>query len=306
MITFSNLGKPEWGRLGNQLFQIAATLGIASQNKQEVAFPKWAYSEYFVKPLEVGYCNDCQKYTQKDYKYKFVGLPVGNWDLCGFFQSEKFFLHIEADIRRQFAPSPDVLSYINQKYGHLLTKKTCSLHVRRGDYLKLNAAFPVQPLTYYFHAISHFPPDTHFLVFSDDISWCKTKFQGSMFSFVENEKDIIDLIIMSLCQHNIISNSSFSWWGAWLNSNPDKVVLCPAWWFGPAASMRPKYRAHDIYARGFKALTLPGEKTWLINMYNFITSPFYKIYYKSFEVKQKLIKNKFIKRMIYKIKSVKT
>ena len=71
------------------------------------------------------------------------------------------------------------------------------------------------------------------LVFSDDIKWCKENFIGDNFIFVENEKDYIDLYLMSMCNHNIISNSSFSWWGAWLNQSKEKVVISPEKWYGP-------------------------------------------------------------------------
>ena len=76
--------------------------------------------------------------------------------------------------------------------------------------------------------------DITYLIFSNDIEWCKKNFIGNQFIFIEGEKDYIDLWLMSLCKNNIIANSSFSWWGAWLNTNSDKKVITPKNWFGPA------------------------------------------------------------------------
>ena len=74
--------------------------------------------------------------------------------------------------------------------------------------------------------------NSKFLVFSDDMDWCKNNFKGDNFIFCEkNDVDILDIFRMSLCKHNIISNSSFSWWGAWLNNNPTKIVVAPRNWF---------------------------------------------------------------------------
>jgi hypothetical protein len=72
-----------------------------------------------------------------------------------------------------------------------------------------------------------------FIVCSDDMAWCKDNFKGANFVFIEGEMDIIDLLIMSKCKNQIIANSSFSWWSAWLNTNKSKKVIAPAQWFGP-------------------------------------------------------------------------
>ena len=87
----------------------------------------------------------------------------------------------------------------------------------------------------------------NFIIFSDDIKWCKNNFIGDKFTFIEGEKDYIDLWLMSLCNHNIIANSSFSWWGAWLNQNPNKKVIAPINWFGPEKKLNPK----DIYCKNW-------------------------------------------------------
>jgi len=107
--------------------------------------------------------------------------------------------------------------------------------VRRGDYLNNKDHHPVLPISYYQKAIGAFS-DAQFVVFSDDISWCKSHFDFSdTLLFIEDNDEVTDLYLMSLMKHHIIANSSFSWWGAWLCQNPDKVVIAPQLWFGPAA-----------------------------------------------------------------------
>ena len=122
---------------------------------------------------------------------------------------------------------------IYEKYSEILNGETCSIHVRRGDYLGLNGHHPVCDLEYYNKSINLFDKNTKFLVFSDDIKWCQENFKGENFIFISGNRDFIDIWLMSLCQNNIIANSTFSWWGAWLNQNINKKVIAPSKWFGP-------------------------------------------------------------------------
>ncbi|GAB3564292.1 alpha-1,2-fucosyltransferase [Spirosoma luteolum] len=258
MITFSQLGTLPWGRLGNQLFCIAATIGVAHRNGQPFVLPPWSYADAFAHPLPTGTVDRPSIYHQPGFAYTPVDLPSGNWDLRGAFQSERFFAEAADLVRHYFTPAPALVQAQQQAYGHLLTDNTCSLHVRRGDYLRHQPAFPPQPLAYYETAIDQFPADTRFLVFSDDLPWCRQHFIGDRFSFIEGQTDIADLFLMSRCHHHIMANSSFSWWGAWLNPSPDKRVYCPALWFGPAVSPRPLHYARDLYAAGFTPLLPAG------------------------------------------------
>lgn len=254
MVTFTKLGEPLYGRLGNQLFQIAATIGISEENNQEYLFPRWSYQDYFKNKLPVGELNDLNVFTQVGFDYKRVNLVAGNWDLVGFFQSEKYFDHISFKVREYFTPSDKVLGYIEEKYAEILQQNTCSVHVRRGDYVKLKNYFPPQSIAYYTRAMKMFPSDTLFIIFSDDVNWCKENFVGENLFFVENEKDIIDLLLMSLCKNHIISNSSFSWWGAWLNNADKKRVICPKYFYGPGVSLKFRQISKDLYAKGFERL----------------------------------------------------
>lgn len=277
MVTFSNLGKVQFGRLGNQLFQIAATIGIAEKNGMGFFFPEWKYSKYFENKLPTNYCDDCKVYKAEGTNYYEVKLDKGNWDLEGFFQSEKFFINSRATILTYLQPTCEVDTYLNSKYGHILNSNTtCSVHIRRGDYLKQKYYFPPQPLAYYKEAISLFDEKTKFVIFSDDIAWCKENFEGDNYFFVDREEDIIDLILMSKCDHHIIPNSSFSWWAAWINNKPSKRVICPEYWFGPGVALNFESFTKDIFAAGFQKLILP--KTSLREKYAAFFNPLIYIY----------------------------
>lgn len=149
-------------------------------------------------------------------------------DLFGSFQSERYFLPCADLIRDIFAPQS----------GHPPKQEgVCSLHVRRGDYLKRGTHRPLT-LDYYERGMEQFPGYC-FLVFSDDIDWCRSVFTGRQFDFAEHYPDYMDLSLMSACEHHIIANSTFSWWAAWLDSSLCKRVVAPhhGRWFGPALRM---------------------------------------------------------------------
>jgi len=121
-----------------------------------------------------------------------------------------------------------------------------SVHIRRGDYLKFPDIHPTVSLDYYIKAISDIKKRKDIkcvLVFSDDIQWCKTNFYADMIRYAEGLYDYEEMLLMSACTHNIIANSSFSWWGAYLNENPDKIVYAPKIWCGAKAN----HGWEDIY-----------------------------------------------------------
>lgn len=176
--------------------------------------------------------------------------PEKNTCYDGFFQSEKFFKHREREIRTLFEPSTEIIKYIQTKYPFIFNTDVTSIHVRRGDYLKLSHIHPPQSIDYFNKAIETIGKNSTFLVFSDDIEWCKETFKGSNFIF-SNEKDYIELFMMSFCKNNIMSNSSFSWWGSWLNKTPDKKVIAPSLWFLPDAAQRKGINQNDIIPQTF-------------------------------------------------------
>ncbi len=160
------------------------------------------------------------------FELKYQG--DSHYYLDGYWQSEKYFIEIEDIIRQNLKPSELILKKLKSKYS---IQNSVSIHVRRTDFLTSNGFHPVQPIEYYESALKLIDYD-NILILSDDIEWCKNNLKFNNMVFVEGNDDIEDLWLMSLCNHNIISNSSFSWWGAWLNTYKDKKIISPRKWFG--------------------------------------------------------------------------
>jgi glycosyltransferase involved in cell wall biosynthesis len=227
------------GGLGNQLFQIAACLSLAKrlgyvamfdpdkhflplQGRKFMTYTNNLYRELIIShnlPITQQYNSD---------KFNYVEIPHIQplTIIKGGFQSEKYFDKFL--INNIFGINEYIANMLTNKYGDVTNK--VSIHVRRGDYLKLWPHHVFVGEEYYTKAITQMG-DKNYLVFSDDIEWCKSFFKGK-FDFIQDE-DYNELYLMSLCGGNIIGNSTFSWWGAWLNRTPNKKVISPNTWFGP-------------------------------------------------------------------------
>ncbi|NMR33817.1 alpha-1,2-fucosyltransferase [Chryseobacterium aquaticum] len=161
--------------------------------------------------------------------------------LKGYFQTEKYFLRFEDEIRKDF----EIISPLKRETLDMLkiieAENSISLHIRRGDYISnpnANAVHGTCNLDYYYNAIEIIKEKTKdpvFFIFSDDIYWAKEnlKIENTMYfvDFNDASTNYEDIKLMSACKHNIIANSSFSWWGAWLNRNKNKTVIAPSKWF---------------------------------------------------------------------------
>ncbi len=245
MIIINNFG---W-RLGNQMFQIAAAIALGEREKQDVLFPhNWNYAKIFEGDFSsVENPIIKQKNYYKESTFHYVKIPDKTNIIDGYFQSEKFFKDSEKTIRAKFKIKKEIIENVKQKHEQLLkNENTVSFHIRRGDYLNYPDHHPVLTMQYYMKALRLFPKDSIGLVFSDDINWCKENFPGldDKFFIIEGQTDYEDFALMSLCKHNCISNSSFSWWAAYLNENKDKIVVAPEKWFGPAYA---HFITNDIY-----------------------------------------------------------
>ena len=219
--TFSQLGK--MGRLGNCLFQIATTISAAIKNNDTYAFPQWEYEPYF----NLHECFNKNIIVNKIYReqgFHYSPIPNDkNLDLVGYFQTEKYFENNKQEIINFLTP----IHHFEKEPG------LCSIHVRRSDYVHFQDCHPLITMNYYNKAIEK-SGYKKFLIFSDDINWCKKNFIGNMYDYAENNTPTVDLALMSKkCESNIICNSSFSWWGAYLNQSPNKIVIAPNIWFGP-------------------------------------------------------------------------
>ena len=179
---------------------------------------------------------------EKDFFYDQSLLqPKDNNCIYGNFQSEKYFINIRNILIKEFTLKRNI-----SDYGKIVKDEinksscSCSLHIRRGDYLTnsvVNKVHGVLGLDYYKKAIKLLEEkqgDVQYFIFSDDIQWAKENLNIEKSFFVDDQKERTpneDVYLMSLCNHNIIANSTFSWWGAWLNDNDKKVVISPKQWF---------------------------------------------------------------------------
>lgn len=234
-----NLGR--YGQMCNQMFEIGTTIGTAIKYNTEYTFNAWRYNKYYENPIPTGKNKAFRNYNEPCFHYKEIKFPDtnANWDIKGYFQTEKYFEHCKPLIRKQFTLKKEYTDYIFEKYPFLKDDNTCSIHIRRGDFIKFKDYHNTMPLEYYNRAIQKLYEDNkgyiNFVVCSDDIEWCKEYLPrlNVKLTYIEGEENIIDLHILSLCKDNIMSASSFSWWGAWLNDYPLKRVIAPLDWFGP-------------------------------------------------------------------------
>lgn len=245
------------GEMGNNIFQLAATLAHAKEIGVDTEFIKWrncrvSESE---RPLELpdmfdysynfvdSYSNNYSEYHHPDLLniFEYTEIPNQKFVLLrGYFQSEKYFENIKDDIKNKyFVPHKSVAESLQNKW---LSKydfsKSIAIHVRMGgDRPGISDWFPRCPSEYYVDATNEIlerdSDINNIFCFSDNIEWCKNNMESGDLTFIEGNNAVEDMFLMSYCKHNIIGNSSFSWWSAYLNKNPDKVVVVPdTWWFG--------------------------------------------------------------------------
>lgn len=230
------------GRLGNNMFQMAVAATLAKRNNTTflpVAEEKmWIdllvpFQENVLRNMPEPRIN--QKQYSSEYKeidHFYHPIPFQNEMLLrGYYQSYKYF--DEEYVKKIFSPSNEIKEEIISKYPVLKSKEVTSINVRRGDYLEVIDTFPVCGMNYFKEAIRRIGSKGPFIVTSDDIKWCKANFKSCYgdFIFVENEPTYIDFYIPTLCKNNIISNGTFSWWGAYLNPHTHKRVIKPKYWF---------------------------------------------------------------------------
>ena len=251
MIGFNYLGK--LGQLGNQMFQVAALKGIATNRGFNFCFPN--HDEVFddgignklhielFKPFKLSRTSqlnlqaiDPDRPVVQEQGFQFnetLFNECPDWvSLYGFFQTEKYFKHIEDEIRSDFTFDAGIVDPCKEMIESV--ENPIALHVRRTDYVKNSANHFNLTIEYYQAALDHFDSGRNVIVFSDDSEWCHNQdiFADDRFIISENEDNRVDLCLMSMCDDFIIANSSYSWWGAWLSSNKDKKVIAPVQWFG--------------------------------------------------------------------------
>ena len=180
-------------------------------------------------------------YREREFCFDEKVLRLGkNVYLKGYFQSEKYFLPIKEIIQKEFLLKDEAIVRVKHYFDASDYSNRVSVHIRRGDMVTDPLAAErhgVMPISYYQKGIEILKSkisNPQFYFFSDDINWVKENFNNNDATFVSGEisnTHFEDLYLMSQCGHNIIANSSFSWWGAWLNNNPGKIVIAPNKWY---------------------------------------------------------------------------
>jgi len=227
------------GRLGNQMFQIGALYTYAKRHHYRPVLRNSTH-DYPVVFRRVNFDNDIATSNYKVLEHNHFGyseIPVDDSDesinihghYC-YFQHENY---LDKDLTKDLFAIPETLrESLTNKYPDIDTR--CSIHIRRGDYARRRRGgkriWPTHAVDYLNKARSYVH-SSNFLVSSDDIPWCKRHLPNDMNILYVDEAPEASMYAMSLCEHHIISNSSFSWWSAYLNSNENKTVIAPKQWF---------------------------------------------------------------------------
>jgi len=246
------------GGLGNQLFQYAIGRHLSIINQTDLRIDLTQFEKYKLHHYSLGHFSikesfvsqkemtNLYKVIEKSYFYDPDFKSIGNNVLLnGYWQSEKYFFEIAEIIRGDLIINSE-LSVRGLEISKLIqSSNSVSIHVRRSDYVVgtyTDQILDALDVSYYHNAIdmiSELNKDAFFFIFSDDQKWVKNnlviKNPAMYVSHNTAERNYEDLYLMSLCKHNIIANSSFSWWGAWLNNNKEKTVIAPKCWFNKNA-----------------------------------------------------------------------
>ncbi|MBP2652234.1 MAG: glycosyl transferase family 11 [Firmicutes bacterium] len=252
------------GGLGNQMFQYACGRAVALRSAKQLyldvldvhRFPVDTVRPYELDKLNIqatplysleevlavgrGLGLKSMQVYQERQLYCFDPSIIAIRDnailAAGYWQSERYFQDFAEVIRQELTPNINCLSVESLDLASEINQyQSIAVHVRRGDYKKINNVLPID---YYQTAINYFTArisEPHFYIFSDDVEWCKNEFMkfapnAQLVQHTFDKGSHEDLWLMSQCKHNIIANSSYSWWGAWLNKNVNKIVVAPEEW----------------------------------------------------------------------------
>lgn len=231
-----------YGHMGNQMFQIAAAIGYAVQHNVSYGIPQqcvgasfthhpFAKVKYILPWADVGKI----KFRWSEEKFSYVPIPApalvqGDWlEIDGYFQTEKYFAHARKQILDAFDFPCEPLT------------DTVGVHWRMGDYRQHPTKHPIVGVEYIASAIEFMMGKSyrHFLFFSDEPDEVEKIIKsgklpgGNCYTVSRDRTARMDMHLMSCCKDQIISNSTFGWWAAWLNQSPGKMCVAPAQWFGP-------------------------------------------------------------------------
>lgn len=238
--------------LGNQLFLVATTLSYSINNNLTALFPDMKnpkfgnYTESIFKKLSLDtYKEDLLKceYFEDSFSYSPIPVSKENIKIYGYFQSYKYFQNNRSEIMKILMPEKIELENLNNKYSTLL-RDSAACHIRLGDYKALKDFHTnLQETNYFKNAISS-SRNKNIVIFSDDLELAKTLELDTEKNliYIQTNSDVEDLYLMSLFNEVIISNSTFSWWAAWLNNLSNCRIVYPNRWFG----IKKNYDTKDL------------------------------------------------------------
>lgn len=237
------------GGLGNQLFILFAAYSYSRKyghdlyikhidNSLSIFNPRPVYWDTILSKISTRTTNPHIDIIYSDSDGIFTPIPYrnGNILLKGYFQTYLHFSDYYNEICDLLSPPLPIKEKVDSMLSKYNDKKLVCVHVRRGDYLKIQHIFPILSKSYYQRCYEKISlkiniNECRFLIFSDDINWCKENFDFIKDKIFIRDEDYIEFYLMIGCNHYILANSTFGWWGAYLNRNSDKVVLCPNKYF---------------------------------------------------------------------------
>jgi hypothetical protein len=224
------------GQMGNNLFQVAAASAVAWDHGAEAYFPRLSHTPILCQHI----FSRCKIFPPSDEISAEWAEPgfyepipfTPKMKICGYLQSPQYFSHHRERLLQLFAPTQRDLKYIQKKYGCLIENpQTVGIQIRYYVEDVDGNVFTQYGKDYLSKAMALFPPSSLFIVSSNNLDFARQNVSGENVIFLEGEPHYIDFYLLSLCRGNIITNSTFGWWAAWLNQNPNKKVVCPLVWF---------------------------------------------------------------------------
>lgn len=252
------------GGLGNQMFQIAKAKTEGLKNNIQVVFrpnsfipmdgnQPTKYLNNIFRNIKFDNITDpLLRISEPSWSYNQIEpLYYTSVEYYGYYQSSKNFGNFKSEIKDLFQPTKDFIDKIKKLHPSVFEQNSISIHVRRGDYTTVSDILPVIDKSYIDKSLSLIKDKGPIFIFSNDKDWVIKNLNYPNSIVVDDLEDYEDLWMISLCKNNIMSNSSFSWWGSYLNKNNNSQVYVPSIWFGPNGEKNYQ----DIYESNWNKIT---------------------------------------------------
>lgn len=248
------------GGLGNQMFLAAGQISYARRFHKDICL-KEPFNPAFNVNYRICTPEEIKKAREKPCNFVRFSPAIYNKSDCttlkGYLQNERFFEDQKDFIKEIFQFKEKLPRQLDALVEEIKNKNSVAVHIRRGDYLYSPNVYPIMSVEYYQQGADYIQSKSadpiHLYIFSDDIKWVRDNFKTTYpFTLIQGNSATQDMQLMSLCKHNIIANSTFSWWGAYLNKNPKKIVVAPDKW-----NLINKWWGDDIILKNW--VVLPSD-----------------------------------------------